>query len=142
MRNEVSSGILVFREVNDKREYRFLKKGEDYLDFPKGHIERGESEITAAKRETLEESGLEIEPIPGFREMINYHFKSNGVTVNKKVIVFVGEANNGSKPRISSEHIGFKWLDYKTAMKELRYLTQKDLLEKTENFLNQKTVRR
>jgi hypothetical protein len=64
------------------------------------------------------------------------------VTVNKKVIVFVGEANNGSKPRISSEHIGFKWLDYKTAMKELRYLTQKDLLEKAENFLNQKTTRR
>jgi hypothetical protein len=40
MRNEVSSGILVFREVNDKREYLFLKKGEDYLDFPKGHIEK------------------------------------------------------------------------------------------------------
>lgn len=136
MRNEVSSGILVFREKERKREYLFLQKGDDYLDFPKGHVEKGETEVTAARRETMEESGLNIEPIPGFREEINYSFKSNGDAVRKKVIVFVGKAENSSKPRISKEHRGFKWLDFNSAMKQLRYATQRGLLEKAENFLN------
>jgi 8-oxo-dGTP pyrophosphatase MutT (NUDIX family) len=135
MRNEVSSGILVYREKDQKREYLFLRKGEDYLDFSKGHIEKGESEIVAAKRETFEETGLMIEPIPGFREEIGYHFKSNGQTVNKKVIVFVGRADSDSRPKISHEHMGYEWMDFKRAMKELRYATQKNLLKKAEDFL-------
>ena len=42
MKEEVSSGIVVFQEEKGKRKYLLLNRREDFLDFPKGHIEEGE----------------------------------------------------------------------------------------------------
>lgn len=40
--------------------------------FPKGHMEYGESERQTALREVLEETGLKVEILPGFRETCEY----------------------------------------------------------------------
>ena len=40
--------------------------------FPKGHVEKGETETETAVREVLEETGVPIEIEPGYRETNSY----------------------------------------------------------------------
>ena len=135
--NEVSSGIMVYR-VNDQgeREYLFLVRREGFLDFPKGHIEEGETEISAAKRETLEETGLNVDPIPGFRHEMDYWFSHRDQKVRKRVIMFVGKVDGQQSPTISHEHMGFVWMKYEDALRSLSYENQKNMLTEVERFLS------
>ena len=53
----------MFRRINE--EYRFLlikNRRSNNWGFPKGHIEKGETEVATAKREVLEETGRERPP--------------------------------------------------------------------------------
>lgn len=136
MKVETSSGIVVFRVREGEREYLLLERKEGFLDFPKGHIENGESETEAAARETLEESGLDVKPIENFRKEMEYWFKFKGQTIHKKVVMFTGESRDDSSPQISFEHVGLRWLSYQDAMDELRFENQKELLEEVEKFLS------
>ncbi|MEW6722749.1 MAG: NUDIX domain-containing protein, partial [Candidatus Micrarchaeota archaeon] len=51
--DEKSCGIILFRE-GEKRLYLLLHYEEGHWDFPKGHVEAGESEHEAASREAVE----------------------------------------------------------------------------------------
>src|SRR5207245_9728326 len=52
-----SAGAVVFRRTERGPRLLVLRAYKNW-DFPKGMIEPGESELDAAKRETLEETGL------------------------------------------------------------------------------------
>ena len=52
-----AAGAVVFRRTERGPRLLLLRAYRNW-DFPKGMIERGESELDAAKRETLEETGL------------------------------------------------------------------------------------
>src|SRR5260370_8153962 len=52
-----SAGAVVFRRTERGPRLLLLRAYRNW-DFPKGTIEPGESELDAAKRETLEETGL------------------------------------------------------------------------------------
>lgn len=136
MKNEISSGIVVFRRNSHEREYLLLEKKDGYLDFPKGHVESGESEEEAAKRETQEECGLEVVPMDGFRSEMAYEFGNTKDPIHKKVVMFAGEVPADASPRISFEHVGLRWLSFVDAMDQLRYDNQKELLEEVEKFNN------
>ena len=73
MREEKSCGAIVFRCPADKLEVLLLKHRNGHWDFPKGHVEPGESEQETALREVREESGLTVEIAgAGFRQLIRY----------------------------------------------------------------------
>ncbi|MHB8361883.1 MAG: NUDIX domain-containing protein, partial [Thermoplasmataceae archaeon] len=74
MHDEVSAGIIVFKRMKNL-EFLFLKRMEGFLDLPKGHIEKGETEKEAALRETKEETGLSVEIIDGFKEIQEYTYR-------------------------------------------------------------------
>ncbi|MDA8143075.1 MAG: bis(5'-nucleosyl)-tetraphosphatase [Thermoplasmatales archaeon] len=135
IRNEISSGILVYRVKNGLREYLFLRRKEGFLDLTKGHIEEGESDLMAAKMETLEESGLDVEPIKGFREEMHYSYSGRGCEINKTVIMFLGKSGENAEPRISHEHVGFVWLNYEDALNKVTFRNQKDLIMHAETFI-------
>ncbi len=156
MKEEVSSGIVVFQEEKGTRKYLLLNRREGFLDFPKGHIEEGESEEVAAERETLEETGLSVKPVSGFRKESDYWFRAHirtsedkeesvsqyaekrgrGELIHKKLVMFLGRALENESPRVSIEHTGFQWLDYGQCMSRLRYENQRELLEEAEKFLS------
>lgn len=138
MREDTSSGIVVFRLNGTEREYLLLDRKEGFLDFPKGHIEKGESEQMAAKRETLEEAGLDVIPMEGFRRVMEYRFKFKGEIIEKKVIMFTGQVSPDASPQFSFEHVGLRWLKFGEAMELFKFNNQRELLEECEKFLSGK----
>jgi len=138
---EKSAGAVVFRREKNKIFYLLLhypssaKAKEDYWDFPKGHIEKGERELETVKREVEEETGLnDIKIIEGFREWIRYFFKFKNKNIFKIVVFYLAETKK-KKVKISFEHIGFKWLVYEEAMEKLKFKNAKNILEKANRFL-------
>ncbi len=134
---EKSSGAVVFRK--DKHvKYLLLHYEAGHWDFPKGHIEKNESEQQAALREIKEETGVSgVSFVDGFKETIKYFYKKEGKTVFKTVVFFIAETKT-EKVKISFEHIGSEWLEYKDAFERLTYKNAKDVLEKADKFLMKK----
>ncbi|MDI6720909.1 MAG: NUDIX domain-containing protein [Candidatus Aenigmarchaeota archaeon] len=147
--NEKSVGGIVFRKEEKRILYLLLlyerkndEKGEhSYWDFPKGHIEKGESEEETLRREVKEETSIsDARIIDGFREKINYFFRKNGKLVRKEVVFYLCETMQ-KRAKVSSEHKDARWLDYKEAMKILAFENAKEILGKANKFLSKKTLK-
>ncbi len=132
---EKSCGAVVYRVDGGERQYLLLHYNGGHWDFPKGHVEEGETEEQTARREVLEETGIaEVEIHPAFRETMEYFFKRGGKLVEKEVVFFAGKTKS-KQVKLSDEHIGFAWLPYESAKKKLTYDNAKKVLQKAEERL-------
>ena len=103
-----------------------LIKGGFGWEFPKGHIEKQETSLEAAKRETKEETGLTIEEIhPSFRFLSKYLVTINYSTreklanpIPKTVAYFLGIAPS-KEVKLSFEHSDYGWFTASEAMEKL-----------------------
>ena len=143
---EKSAGAVILRREGNKIYYLLLhypsnaKAPREYWDFPKGHIEKGEKEIDTVKREVFEETGLkDIKFVEGFKEWIKYFFKHKGKNVFKIVTFLLAEAET-EEVKISPEHIGYKWLPYKEALKQLKFKNAREILKKANDFLSKEDI--
>lgn len=146
---EKSVGGVIFRKVNNKIYYLLLHYEAGHWDFPKGHIEKGETEIDTLKREVKEETGIkDLKIINGFKEYIKYFFrskrvlfsnfkKSKGKTIFKLVIYYLAQTKT-KEIKLSFEHIGCDWLLYKDALSRLTFDNAKNVLKKAHQFLKMK----
>ena len=134
---EYSAGAFIYRNDGDggnaKRLFLFLIKPNNDLDVPKGHVEEGENAEMAAKREILEESGIEAEFIPGFMAYTEYYFYMDGKKVLKKVRYFLSKVS-GSHVKISYEHKGYEWIEAAAAIRKLHYRNMKELVAKADEY--------
>ncbi len=123
-----------------KIEYLLLHHELGHWDFPKGWIERREKLEETAKREIGEETGIkDIEFIPGFKEHIKYFFKWEGKNIFKIVTFFLAETK-AQDVVLSFEHIGYKWLPYEEALKQLTHKDVKEVLKKAHQFIKNKEL--
>ena len=120
--------------VNEKGEYLVLKHYGGHWDFPKGHVEHGETEEETALREVFEETGLNADLIPGFREVITYNIRGK---VDKDVVFFIGriKSDSGKVELQLSEVSEFKFLPYDEARKLVTFETNRSVLDKADAFL-------
>lgn len=66
-------------------------------DFPKGGVEKGESELQTVLREVEEETGLKrIKIIPGFRKVIEYYYRRGRKNVHKQVVYMLASTDTES----------------------------------------------
>jgi bis(5'-nucleosidyl)-tetraphosphatase len=136
-RYERSAGVIVYSDHGGTRIYLLLDYGK-YWDFPKGHLEPGEDDRTAAVRELAEETGLdEVTFVEGFYREITYYFRSrgDGSVVRKEVCFFLGRTTSHNV-RLSDEHVGFAFLPFDEAVARVKYPTAKELLRQAEQRLN------
>ncbi len=133
---EKSAGIIICRKDADELKFLLLHYQAGHWDFPKGHVEKGETDIQAAIRETKEETGIsDIRIVEGFNEKISYFYRRDGKAVFKEVVFFLGESKT-SDVKISFEHIGFEWLNYDDSMARLTFKNSREMLVKAIKFLN------
>ena len=105
--------------------------------FPKGHMERGESEHMTAYREVLEETGIHINFLPDFRVKSEYSIQNR---IEKKVIIFLATTND-TRTIIQREEIEeYLWLGYDKALEALRFSNDKQILIKANEYLKKAGV--
>ena len=158
MSHERSAGAVIFFTHGATIEYLLLRYQAGHWDFPKGHIEKGESEPDTIRREVYEETGIEhIVFTPGFKEHISYFFRKSpkwfrgGVesrvthrfdTYEKgaifKVVTFYLARSRTKRVKLSSEHVGYTWLSYEDALRKLTFDNAKQILKKANVFLGRK----
>ena len=129
MAREHSAGTLIYRSGK----WLLLHYPQGHWDFPKGHIEPGESPEKAALRELKEETGLVGKIVPGFREVITYHFQKKGHSVEKEVTFFLATVSE-DRIVLSREHKGSVWLPASDAVKKLTFRNARELLKKALAF--------
>jgi len=135
MKEEISSGIILFNDNKD-RKFLLLNYPSKHWDFVKGKIEEGETFHATAIRETKEETGIsDVKFLEGFKEEIEYYFRADNENIHKKVIFFLGKTKT-LDIILSNEHLDFVWLDYDSALKKITYDNAKNLLIKSKKFLD------
>ncbi len=133
----VSCGAVVYRRTPDGPSYILLQYGARHWDFPKGHVEEGETEERTTVRETEEETGItDLRFIPGFRQVIRYSYRHGEQRVRKEVVYRLARTQSPPEAvRLSDEHIGFAWLSYKEAMRSLTFHNAKRVLQAAHHHL-------
>ena len=112
----LSAGVVVGRRFDDKYRYLLLR-AYDYWGFPKGIVEPGEDPLTAAIRETEEETTLKDLNFRWGYEFI----ETEPYGKNKIARYYVAESANGEVYLPVSEEIGkpehdeFRWMEYQSA---------------------------
>ena len=136
MRIERSAGFVVFHvdPATSARRYLLLDYG-NYWDYPKGHVEKGEDDLAAAKRELREETGISrIELMDGFTKEMTYVFRAKRVTVKKTVVFFLARTEE-THITVSHEHEAGEFLEFEKAVNRLKFATSKEMLRAAEAFL-------
>jgi 8-oxo-dGTP pyrophosphatase MutT (NUDIX family) len=130
---EKSAGAVVFRETEKGRLYLLLQNAGRW-DFPKGGVEKGETELGTVLREVKEETGLDVNVLPGFRRVIEYFYRRDNKNVHKQVVYLLAGAKD-SKVKISFEHQAFGWFPYGEALEKASYDNSKKILREAESFI-------
>ena len=110
---EKSCGAIVFRKYHGNTELLLIKHtAGGHWSFPKGHVEQ-------------EETAIDVEICPGFREVVTYSPKRD---VMKDVIYFLGKAKNYNYVPQESEIAQVQWVEINLAHSFLTYDNDKQLL--------------
>ena len=137
---EKSAGAIIFRKDKGGIKYLVLLYGAGHWDYVKGNVEPGEEEEETLVREAEEEAGLiDLKLVRGFKERINYFYKSNGQTIAKEVVFYLTETQT-KDAKLSFEHKEYKWLDFDKAVKQVTYKNSKDVLKKADRFLKKRAL--
>lgn len=156
---ELSSGALVFRRTKQGIVWLILHYVAGHWDFPKGHVEKGESMADAAKREVFEEAGIKnLKFYPDFKQSLQYFFnpvkylqsKFNRVNPAKytdsqekkltfKKVVFHLAETSENQIKTSFEHLEGKWLTTEGALEALTFKDAKKILQSANEFLSRRS---
>ena len=129
---------FLFRGKKGKTEYLMLKRSAKVV-FPGmwqcvvGTLDPGEEIIKGMKREIKEETGLKPKKM--------WWLESSGVAYRPKmdrllpVAFFAGEVGSEDKIKLSDEHVAYKWVPFLTALRMLRWRTQKIAIAETEQAI-------
>ena len=128
VRREFSAGFVLFRKTQDGPRFLLLDYGKHW-DYPKGHLEAGETAWQAAVRELREETGIrQVDRVGRFERRMHYAFHSpKKGHVSKTVTYFLGRTR-AQAVHLSDEHTGHEWLAYEEALERLTYDNARQML--------------
>lgn len=137
MKQEKSCGAVVYRRHEGKTEILLIRHvNGGHWAFPKGHVEKGETEEETALREIREETGLKVKLDTGFRESVRYSPKPG---VMKDVIYFAAKAKKTKNAKRQEEEVtDLCWLRPKEALVLVTYDNDKKILEAFRKYRKKK----
>lgn len=132
MKQEKSCGCII---INDKKEVLLIHHNAGHWDFPKGHVESGETEIETAIREVKEETNIDVEVNEEYRYSTKYSPKEGTI---KEVIYFLARNLSDNKQAQLEEVSEVKWFTMKDAIDKITYDTSRDILIQLKKDLEKK----
>lgn len=129
---EKSCGAVVVKRRQGKVYTLMIRQNQGHWCFPKGHVEGEENEFETAEREVLEETGLKVRFIDGFRESVVYSPRDN---VMKEAVYFLAEPCGGKEKKQDEEISEMHWADVLEALALITYDNDAVLFRKAMRFL-------
>ena len=124
MEQEKSWGAIV---INKNNKILLVHHNAGHWDFPKGHIENGETEEQTAIREVKEATNIDIIINNKYRYTTSYSPKEN---VMKEVVYFLAQNIDEDKKPQLEEVSEVKWFTLEEAMNTITYENSKEILNK------------
>lgn len=123
MKHEKSCGCII---IEDKK-VLLIKQTNGIWGFPKGHVEKNETELETAAREVKEETNLDVEIDANKRYTMEYVTDKGKL---KQVVLFVAKCTGGEIKAQECEVNEIKWLDFDEAVETITYENTRELFEK------------
>ena len=133
MLHEKSCGAIVYRKYHGNTEILLIKHiNSGHWSFPKGHVEKGETEVETARREIKEETSIDVIIDPTFRETVTYSPKKDTVKV---VVYFLAKAKNVDFSPQEGEIAEIRWVDISYASNILSYENDRTIVAKAKSAI-------
>ncbi|MGN0620440.1 MAG: bis(5'-nucleosyl)-tetraphosphatase [Porcipelethomonas sp.] len=133
-RYEKTCGSILFMREKGIKKYLLVKNADSgHIGFPKGHMEKGETESETAEREVFEETGVRIKADVRTRQV--YIYKTSDSTI-KECVYFCSEFSGSCKDiKIQEEEISESWLvDFERATELLNYPQDIEILKRADDL--------
>ena len=140
---EKSCGAIVLRHAPDKdgrmQRYVLMIKHSQASNhsFPKGHVEKGETEIETAVREVLEETGVSIKITSDFRHPVYYKPRPGA---KKEVVYFLALTEQVETTPREGEVVHVEWVEVDRATRLLAHENDRRVLSHAIDHFNKKGV--
>ena len=121
MKKEKSCGTII---IDSNKRVLLVRQKLGWVGFPKGHMELGETEIETARRETKEETNLDVIIDEKKRYTISY---ITSTQIDKEVVYFRAKPISDSLLPQETEIAEIMWVDIDEAKQYLSYDNLKQL---------------
>ena len=138
MKTERSCGAVVFTRISEEMQYVIIQSKEGFYGFPKGHMEGSETEQKTAIREILEETGLNVTLLEGFRTEDSHMFVRNGEERKKEIVYFLAQFNDQIPTAQQTELNSIALMDFETAIDAFQFESSKRILTEAHRFLTER----
>ena len=135
MKKEKSCGAVIYRNIDGKTEFLVIHQVQGHWCFPKGHVEKNETETETAEREILEETGIRVHIDDGFRYVLSYSPQEG---VMKDVVYFLAEYSSGEGKVQEEEVSAYSWLSREEAESILTYENDRQLFAAALDYMQEK----
>lgn len=135
MKMEKSCGAIIARQTEAGREILLIRHvNGGHWAFPKGHVEKDETEEQTALREIREETGLAVTLDAGFRTVVTYSPKPG---VMKDVVYFAAEYTGGAAQMQVEEVSDIRWVNINDTDAFITYDNDKGILKDYRAYIEQ-----
>lgn len=135
---EKSCGAIVYKIENNELKFLLVYQNNGHYSFPKGHMEKGETEIETTIREIKEETNLDVEIDSNFRYEISYLLESKNIM--KDAVYFVATPTTFDLINQEGEITECGWNDYKTTLDKLEFDNIKEAFEQAYKYIKNKVI--
>lgn len=132
MEFEKSCGAVIVRKENGEVQTLLIQMLGGHWSYPKGHVEKDETEVQTAMREIKEETNLDVLIDTRFRMVTTYSPKPE---VLKDVIYFMAWAKSNQLQIQTTELLEAKWYPIHEAISVVTYDGDKEILKKAIKYI-------